>query len=169
MPANQHAGGAVVAVQGHLQVLGRFMHRKSGVVVIARKEPAAGQRVEPGIAVPPADENSFAERAVFVPLDRHPMGSVLGADSQPGRQEPGPQPPEPDQADSHQAGAADRLGPERRRQHGGQHPRLDPVIDQDSPVDDAADDWNLQNGSSLARKLDWCQARRVRTADRQRC
>ena len=92
-----------------------------GPVVDAGEEPAAGQRVEPGVGVAPADVDAFTHRAVVVPLDGGAMRGVLRRDAEPRRQERWPHFLQADQADPRHADAVDDFGPKRRRQSGGRN------------------------------------------------
>ena len=57
-----------------------LLDREPGVVVNAREEATAGQRVEPRIGVTPSDIHTLTNHAAVVPLDGRSMSGVLGRD-----------------------------------------------------------------------------------------
>src|SRR5262245_35353812 len=115
-----------------------FFDRKPGVVVDSREEPAACQRVEPGIRVPPPDVNTLVHGAVNVPLDRCAMRAILGRDTEPRGEEGGPDLLQSDQTDPDHADAVHDFRPKGSRQQRCQDAGVNMIVDQDAPIDDSA-------------------------------
>src|SRR5207244_8794882 len=86
--------------------------------------------------------NTAARDATLVPFDCDAMRSVLGLDAKPRGKKLRTNFLQPDQADSGHADAVNQLGPKRRRQLGREDRRIHSVIDQDPPIDQAANDRN---------------------------
>src|SRR5262249_29726452 len=123
------------------------------MVVNAGEEPPACQGVEPGVGVTPADVDPFAHGAVEVPLDGGAMSGVLGGDAEPGWAERRPDLLQPDQANPYQTDTMNDLGSKGSRQEGRQDDRINMEVDQNPPIDDAANDWYL-HGYLQSRKIE---------------
>ena len=87
------------------------------VVVDAGEEPAADQGVEPRVGVPSRYVDAFSHLAVHVPLDRDPVGCILGAQPTGKGDGCGPDVLESNQADPANRVTVNDLGPKGRGEH----------------------------------------------------
>ncbi len=130
----------IVAAHADIEVIGGLSDGKSSVMMDAGEDPPAGHRIGPRARVAPSHEHPLAHQALVVPLDGDSVGRIFRSDAEPGGQKGRANVFQADQADACHAVPGDDLGPEGRRQLAGQDLRIDPVIDQDPPIDEATND-----------------------------
>ena len=134
------AGRAVAGSHVDAITAGAFFDLEAGPVMLARKDPAADQRVEPRGGVAAWDEDALAGEPPFIPLDGDAMGGVFGGDAEGLGHEARPHAAQANQADAGHAPAVNLPRPKRPGQHPGQHGRINPKVHQDASLDQAADD-----------------------------
>jgi hypothetical protein len=69
--------GPVMAIHLNSKPAILFFGLKVGVMVNARKEPAAEQRVKPGIRISARDKDALASFAVLLPLDGDAVSRIF--------------------------------------------------------------------------------------------
>lgn len=98
-----------------------------------------GGRVESRIRIAPKDVYTLARRPVFVPLDRDPVGCILGAQSEPLREMSWTKPAKTNKADPRESEASNQLRAERGRQLPGKYVGIDPIVQQNAAIDHSPD------------------------------
>ena len=111
-------------------------------MVDAGEQPSADEGVEARIGVAPVDVNPLAHGPGLFPRDGNAVRRVFRRYAQHAGHPPRPHLAQPDQADAGHAVPLDELGAERLRQERPQAVRVDAIVREDAPVDDALDDWD---------------------------
>lgn len=101
------------------------------------EQPAAEQRVERGVRVPPRDVDARSTVARFRPLDRDSVGRVLRSHPEHGGHTSGTEITEADETDTTDAEPIHRLRTERVGKYVRQKVRIDPVIDENTAIDNS--------------------------------
>src|SRR6185295_17711458 len=111
-------------------------------LMLARKDSAAREMIEPGIGIAQRYVDSFSRFSRrLVPFDREPVRGVLARDREKAGKTLRPDLLQPDQADSPDRMPLVELGPKRCRQKAPHHPRVHSEVDQEPSADYTLDDW----------------------------
>ena len=116
--------------------------RKIRPIAAARKNPATGKRLQTRRRITTRNINPFTYLTVLVPFHRNAMGRILRGQPPCRRPSTRPQFPEPDEANARDRPPLYQLGPETGRQQFAYRIRIDAIIHQYPPVNNADHRWS---------------------------